>query len=101
VYLLAAIAMSRDRGRPSGAGPVLVAPVHQRGEHRLQVAPGRGRPVLPPRPLPRVLITAAFENALFDQGIQPLAEYGAGGAGGSQNVFESPVAEHHFAKDEQ
>jgi hypothetical protein len=44
---------------------------------------------------------AAFENALPNQGIQPLAEHGTGGASGSQNVFEAPVAEHHFAKDEQ
>src|SRR5690349_7616048 len=98
---LAAVPVPDDDLRAGRADRVLVAPVHQRQQHRVQVQALLGEPVLGPAALAALLVGDLAQQALVYQPGQPLAEHLAGHAGAALHVVEAAHAVEGFAQDEE
>ena len=64
VDLRTAVAVGHLQRRPLGAGQVPVAPLLDRGQHRIEVEPLGGEPVLVPDPRARLLVGLAVAASL-------------------------------------
>src|SRR5206468_1370217 len=89
----------QDQRRAVLARQVLVAPGHQRGDDRVEVAAGRGQVVLEAG---RVLaVGAALEDAGAGQGLEPGGERVARRPGAADHLVEPAVAEEDLAQRQQ
>ena len=85
--------------RAGVAGQVLVAPAHQRRDHRIQVTAGVGEPVLVPG---RVLaVLPPLQDPRGDQRAQPGRQRVARRSGAPDHLVELAVAEEDLAHGEQ
>ena len=96
----AAALVGDDRLGTFRAGEVLVAPLAQRGEHRVEVLALLGQVVLEAAPLAGLLVVAALEHAVLDEVVQAGAEHRLGHAHVLVHVAEAPDAPHHLAQDQ-
>src|SRR6266511_3877559 len=94
-----AAAVLGDAGRTGHAGEVAVAPMHQPHDHHQQLAALGGQVVL--EPLRTVLVRNAFQHAVVDQAVQPVAEHVARHAQAVDELLEAVRAQEDVPEHEQ
>src|SRR5260370_36505904 len=87
--------------RAGRADGVLVAPLHQRHQHRVEVKALVGEPVLVPAALAAVLIGDLAEQAFLDQAGQTMAEHLPGHGGAALDGGEPAHAGEGLAQHEK
>jgi hypothetical protein len=95
----AAVVADQQR-RALGVGEVLVAPLAQRVDRRVEVAALLGQVVLGAAPLAGLAVLAALEHAVGEQQLEPVGEHGAGDPQVVLDVLEAVQAAGHFAHDQ-
>lgn len=96
---LATGAVAQQQGRSLGAGEVPVAPLHERHDRRIQVAPGVAEQVLEAIGVGAIL--PAVQDAVCDEGLQLTAEDRAGKAEIAGHLAEPSNAVKGLTQDQE
>ena len=99
---LAAVPVGQLQRRPAGGLlQVAVAPAQQADQHRVEVHPGPGQPVLVPGALPGLPVRVPAQHARLDQRGQPGGEHLPGRADPPAQVVEAPDPGEDLAQHQQ
>jgi hypothetical protein len=100
VHGRATVLVGDQQRRAFGAGEVLVAPLAQRGEHRVETRALLGQVVLEALALARLLVVAPLEHPVLHQMVKTVAEHGLRHAHMGLHVAEAADTPHDLAQDQ-